>query len=202
METLNPLEKAVLEKLLSGESETYRILQKQYSTSRGADRKMTGVGFFTRLSLSDDAPKLPDEATFHIADVAADISDLEHGAGFVLFIRKGGSTCSKVLLRASRCLVMFVAFICTTMVRRKENDADWKRTPGHAAISAYPQTAIALAALPRPPTENPVPSLIKFLLLAGILAGIIFGGMIALVTFVEPQPREMSQTIPPARLNK
>jgi hypothetical protein len=39
-------------------------------------------------------------------------------------------------------------------------------------------------------------------LLAGILAGIVYGGMIALVTFVEPQPREMSQTIPPARLNK
>jgi hypothetical protein len=39
-------------------------------------------------------------------------------------------------------------------------------------------------------------------LLAGILAGIIYAGMIALVTFVEPQPREMSQSIPPARLNK
>jgi hypothetical protein len=47
-----------------------------------------------------------------------------------------------------------------------------------------------------------MPSLIKFLLLAGILAGIIYGGMIALVTFVEPQPREMSQSIPPSRLNK
>jgi hypothetical protein len=47
-----------------------------------------------------------------------------------------------------------------------------------------------------------VPSLIKFLLLAGILAGIVYGGMIALVTFVEPQPREMIQPIPPARLNK
>jgi hypothetical protein len=54
----------------------------------------------------------------------------------------------------------------------------------------------------KPPAENRVPSLIKFLLLAGILAGIVYGGMIALVTFVEPQPREMSQTIPPARLNK
>jgi hypothetical protein len=53
-----------------------------------------------------------------------------------------------------------------------------------------------------PPTENRVPLLIRFLLLAGILAGIVYGGMIALVTFVEPQPREMSQTIPPARLNK
>ena len=47
-----------------------------------------------------------------------------------------------------------------------------------------------------------MPSLIKFLLLAGILAGIVYGGMVALVKFVEPQPREMSQTIPPARLNK
>jgi hypothetical protein len=47
-----------------------------------------------------------------------------------------------------------------------------------------------------------MPSLIKFLLIAGILAGIVYGGMIALVTFVEPLPREMSQTIPPARLNK
>jgi hypothetical protein len=47
-----------------------------------------------------------------------------------------------------------------------------------------------------------MPSLIKFLLLAGILAGIVYGGMIALVTFVEPQPREMIQMIPPARLNK
>lgn len=54
----------------------------------------------------------------------------------------------------------------------------------------------------KPPAENRVPSLIKFLLLAGILAGIVYGAMIALVTFVEPQPREMSQTIPAARLNK
>ncbi len=47
-----------------------------------------------------------------------------------------------------------------------------------------------------------MPSLIRFLLLAGVLAAMVYGGMIALVTFVEPQPREMSQTIPPARLNK
>jgi hypothetical protein len=47
-----------------------------------------------------------------------------------------------------------------------------------------------------------VPSLIRFLLLAAMVAGIVYGGMIALVNFVEPQPREMTQTIPPARLNK
>lgn len=47
-----------------------------------------------------------------------------------------------------------------------------------------------------------MPSLLRFLLIAGILAAIVYGVMIALVIFVEPQPREMSQTIPPARLNK
>ncbi|MGH6853677.1 MAG: histidine kinase [Methylocella sp.] len=47
-----------------------------------------------------------------------------------------------------------------------------------------------------------MPSLIRFLLIAAILAALVYGGMLALVTFVEPQPREMSQTIPPARLNK
>jgi len=47
-----------------------------------------------------------------------------------------------------------------------------------------------------------VPSLFRFLVVIGLLAGLVYAGMIALVTFVEPQPREMSQSIPPARLNK
>jgi len=47
-----------------------------------------------------------------------------------------------------------------------------------------------------------VPSLIRFLVIIGLLAGLIYAAMVALVTFVEPQPREMIQIIPPARLNK
>jgi hypothetical protein len=47
-----------------------------------------------------------------------------------------------------------------------------------------------------------VPSLFRFLFIIALLAGLIYAGMLALVTFVEPQPREMSQSIPPARLNK
>lgn len=50
--------------------------------------------------------------------------------------------------------------------------------------------------------ENRVPSLIRFLVIVAVLGGLVYGGMIALVNFVEPQPREMSQSIPPARLNK
>jgi hypothetical protein len=47
-----------------------------------------------------------------------------------------------------------------------------------------------------------LPSLIRFLVIIAILAGLIYGGMIALVTFVEPQPREMTQTLPANKLNK
>jgi len=47
-----------------------------------------------------------------------------------------------------------------------------------------------------------VPSLIRFLVIVGILAAIVYGAMFALVTVVEPSPREMTQTINPSRLNK
>jgi hypothetical protein len=47
-----------------------------------------------------------------------------------------------------------------------------------------------------------MPSLFRFLFIIGLLAGVAFIGMAALVAFVEPQPREMSQPIPPAVLNK
>jgi uncharacterized membrane protein YdfJ with MMPL/SSD domain len=47
-----------------------------------------------------------------------------------------------------------------------------------------------------------LPSLLRFLVIVGILAALVYGGMIALVTFVEPQPREMTQTLPASKLNK
>ena len=45
-----------------------------------------------------------------------------------------------------------------------------------------------------------VPSLIRFLITVGVLAGIGWGAMLAVVTFVEPQSREMTQIVPPSRL--
>jgi hypothetical protein len=45
-----------------------------------------------------------------------------------------------------------------------------------------------------------MPSLIRFLVVIGLIAAAIYGGMIALVMFVEPNPREMSVRIPNERL--
>ena len=47
-----------------------------------------------------------------------------------------------------------------------------------------------------------MPTLFRFLAFLVIVAAIIFGGMLALVTFVEPQQREMTQTIPPTKLKQ
>ena len=45
-----------------------------------------------------------------------------------------------------------------------------------------------------------MPTLFRFLLVVGVLAGIVYGGMWGLATFVEPQQREMTQPIPASKL--
>ena len=47
-----------------------------------------------------------------------------------------------------------------------------------------------------------MPSIIRFFMIIGILAALVYGGMYALVTFVEPNPREMTVRIPSERINK
>lgn len=47
-----------------------------------------------------------------------------------------------------------------------------------------------------------LPSLIRFLIVVAAVAAIVYGVMVALVTYVTPQPRQMTYTIPAQRLNK
>jgi hypothetical protein len=47
-----------------------------------------------------------------------------------------------------------------------------------------------------------VPTLFKLLSVVAVIAGLVYGGMIALVTFVKPEPREMVEIVPPAKLQK
>jgi hypothetical protein len=46
-----------------------------------------------------------------------------------------------------------------------------------------------------------MPTLFRFLVTIGILAGIVYGAMFALVTFVEPKKGEMTVRIPAEKLN-
>ncbi len=47
-----------------------------------------------------------------------------------------------------------------------------------------------------------MPSLIRFLIVIGVLACLAYGAMWALVAFVEVAPRSMEQAIPSAKLNR
>jgi hypothetical protein len=47
-----------------------------------------------------------------------------------------------------------------------------------------------------------MPSLIRLLFVLGMLSGLAYGGIVSLATFVQPQPREMTVTIPQDRLNR
>lgn len=46
-----------------------------------------------------------------------------------------------------------------------------------------------------------MPSLIRFIVTIGIFAGLIYGAMFALVAYVEPNPREMSERVPTDKIN-
>jgi len=47
-----------------------------------------------------------------------------------------------------------------------------------------------------------MPSLIRFLTVVAILAGLAFAAVWSLANLVEPQPREMTVTIPQDRIGK
>ena len=47
-----------------------------------------------------------------------------------------------------------------------------------------------------------MPSLIRLLMVVGLLGGVAYGAMFALANFVQPKQREMSITVPAQRLTK
>jgi hypothetical protein len=83
------LEKSVLERMLDKAGEQFETLRRQLSLAVVSKREFSGVGFFTELALSNDAPVKRDIADMTVGDVGAELPGLEHGAGFVLFVRNG-----------------------------------------------------------------------------------------------------------------
>jgi hypothetical protein len=46
-----------------------------------------------------------------------------------------------------------------------------------------------------------MPTLFRFLFILALIAGVIYGGMLALVVLVEPRDREITIRVPSERLN-
>ena len=47
-----------------------------------------------------------------------------------------------------------------------------------------------------------MPTLIRFLTVVAVSGGLIYGGIFALATFFDPQPREITVTVPPDKFQK
>ncbi len=47
-----------------------------------------------------------------------------------------------------------------------------------------------------------MPTLFRFLVIVGVLVGLLYAGAWALVLYVSPEPREISVTISPTKLGK
>jgi hypothetical protein len=86
---LTPLEKAVIDALLEQSGEPFDTARQQLAHVSITKRELTGVGFFTEFALPEDAPVRRDLPDATLGDVRAEIPSLQHGAGFLLFIRGG-----------------------------------------------------------------------------------------------------------------
>jgi hypothetical protein len=88
--SLEPLEAAVLQKLLSGDHPVLIALRDQMDGLSVRTRKNTGVGFFTELSTAAAArPASVPSGKIRFGDVQATVDGLKNGAGFLLLIEQG-----------------------------------------------------------------------------------------------------------------
>jgi hypothetical protein len=84
-----PLEKTVLDAMLDQPGEPFETVRKQLAHAAISKREFSGVGFFTHFVVPMDAPVRRDLPSREISHVGAEFPSLQHGAGFVLFIRDG-----------------------------------------------------------------------------------------------------------------
>lgn len=83
------IEKDVLVLLLAGDDPVLSVLRKQLTGCMAEEREMTGVGFYTKLKVALNAPRLHETQDFKFGDVRADMTGLKHGAGFLLYVERG-----------------------------------------------------------------------------------------------------------------
>jgi len=86
-------ERAVMHKILEKESSINKVLREQYKKAQVIDREFTGVGFFTRFKMPEDAPVVIEPVEYGYGNVLASINDSAFDFGFVLFIKNGIMTC-------------------------------------------------------------------------------------------------------------
>jgi hypothetical protein len=87
---LTGFQRAVLDKILAGDHPALAVLRAQAASARVVRSEYTGAWFWVFFEVADDAPVLSTSIEdFHLGDVQAHVEGLNHGAGFVLFVKEG-----------------------------------------------------------------------------------------------------------------
>ena len=90
---MNEIEATVVAALLAGDKEELAVLRQQAQQAGVRSRTHTGVGFWTCFDVPPGAPRLTDSSRFRLSDVGAEVQDVEHGAGFILWVEHGAIDC-------------------------------------------------------------------------------------------------------------
>jgi hypothetical protein len=86
---ITKFEKTILDAMLAGELPELSVLRAQAKVATVEERQMTGVGFFTTVSIPPEVTPVSAAGRRVISDVGAELVGLENGAGFLLFIQDG-----------------------------------------------------------------------------------------------------------------
>lgn len=85
---LNEIETTAIDMLLAGEHPVLAVLRDQLAVAEVADREFSGAGFFVHFRVPASSQRV-DEGRLVIGDVYAELTGLEHEAGFLLFVSDG-----------------------------------------------------------------------------------------------------------------
>ncbi|MHC4608604.1 MAG: hypothetical protein ACYTAF_16975 [Planctomycetota bacterium] len=78
-----------MNKLLAGDDPALEVLRAQFQEIGPPRRRNTGVGFYLDFTVPAQAPRLSRKRQLTLEDVHGAIEGVEHGVGFILFIRDG-----------------------------------------------------------------------------------------------------------------
>ena len=76
--------------MLDKPGEPFDTVREQLAHATVGKREFSGAGFFTDFVVPTDARVRRDLPPMEIGDVGAEVPGLQHGAGFLLFIRDSG----------------------------------------------------------------------------------------------------------------
>lgn len=88
MNELTPLERAVLEQLFAGDQPILKAFLAQARRAQVVSREMTGVGFYTYLTVPEEVPDASvHDGAIQFGDVVAEFDGVGLGAGFLIWIK-------------------------------------------------------------------------------------------------------------------